>query len=328
MKSWGLVLMNLGTPDSTSTSDVRRYLREFLSDPRVIDIHPVGRWMLLNLIILPFRPKQSAHAYQQIWTERGSPLLFHAEDLAEKVRARLGGDVPVVLAMRYGNPSVEAAVEELRRQGVDRIVLFPMFPQFSTAAWGSAVAWFYEVLSRGWNTPTLHVVPPFYEEPSFVAALGAASRPTLDDMRPERVLMSFHGVPERHVTKSEDVPGTCLKPGCCDRITEANRNCYRAQCYATARALASELGLEDGTWEVTFQSRLGKTPWIRPYTDERLTELQCGGLPGGRRRGAAARPVPELPRRVGGRRRGAEHEGAFRRALALQSRLLNETETA
>ena len=279
MKSWGLVLMNLGTPDSTSTADVRRYLREFLSDPRVIDINPVGRWLLLNLIILPFRPKQSAHAYRQVWTERGSPLLYHGEDLVGKVQARLGTDVPVVLAMRYGSPSVESAVAELRRQGVDRIVLFPLFPQFSTAAWGSAVAHVYETLSRGWNTSTLHVVPPFYEEPAFLRALTAATRAKLDEMQPDLVMMSFHGVPVRHCEKSADAPGLCtVKPDCCERIVEANRNCYRAQCMATARGLARELELADGTWEVTFQSRLGRTPWIRPYTDERLRELAKGGV--------------------------------------------------
>jgi ferrochelatase len=279
MKSWGLVLLNLGTPDSTSTADVRRYLREFLSDPRVIDIHPVGRWLLLNLIILPFRPKQSAEAYEKVFTERGSPLLFHGEDLAAKVGERLGPDVPVTLAMRYGRPSVAAAIEELRRAGVDRIVFFPLFPQYSSAAWGSAVEKVYAVVGGGWNVPTVHVVPPFYEEPAFLRAFADVARPVLDDMRPDRVLLSFHGVPERHCTKSADAAGHCLvRPDCCDRIVAANRNCYRAQCFATARGLARELGLADGSWEVTFQSRLGRTPWIRPYTDVRLTELAAEGV--------------------------------------------------
>ena len=284
MSAWGLVLLNLGTPDSTSVGDVRRYLREFLSDPRVIDIPAVPRWLLLNLVILPFRPRQSAEAYEKVFTERGSPLLFHGEDLAAKVRARLaertGSDVPVALAMRYGNPSVASAVLDLRRRGADRIVFFPLFPQYSSAAWGSAVEKVYDVVGSGWNVPTVHVVPPFYEEPGFLAAFAAVARPVLDDMRPDRVLLSFHGVPERHCTKSDDTGGRhCLvRPDCCAAITRANRNCYRAQCFATARGLARELELPDGAWEVTFQSRLGRAPWIRPYTDVRLLELAREGV--------------------------------------------------
>ncbi len=278
MSSWGLILLNLGTPDSTSTADVRRYLREFLSDPRVIDLPAPARWLLLNFVILPFRPAQSAAAYEKVWTERGSPLLFHGSDLAEKVRARLP-DVPVELAMRYGSPSVESVVRGLQSRGVDRIVVLPLFPQYSSAAWGSAVEKVYDVVRGDWNVPAVHVVPPFYEEPAFLRAFAANARPVLDEMHPDLVMMSFHGLPERHCTKSDDTGGRhCLVvPDCCAAITQANRNCYRAQCFATARGLAAELQLGTDDYEVTFQSRLGRTPWIKPYTDVRLDELAREG---------------------------------------------------
>jgi len=279
MRTWGLLLLNLGTPDSTSTADVRRYLREFLSDPRVIDIPAVARWALLNFVILPFRPKQSAAAYEKVWTERGSPLRFHGEDLAAKVRERLGPDVPVSLAMRYGKPSIDAALEELRLAGVDRLVVFPLFPQYSSAAWGSAVEKVYAELSGRWNVPTVHVVPPFYAEPSYLRGFAVVARRVIDDMEPDLVLMSFHGLPERHCTKSDDSGAHCfVKPDCCAAIVQANRNCYRAQCFASARGIAAELGLADDAYEVTFQSRLGRTPWIRPYTDIRLVELANEGV--------------------------------------------------
>jgi ferrochelatase len=279
MKHWGLILLNLGTPDSTSTADVRRYLREFLSDPRVIDIPAPARWALLNLIILPFRPKRSAEAYEKVFTERGSPLLFHGEDLVAKVQQRLGPDVPVTLAMRYGTPSVASALGKMRKAGVDRIVFFPLFPQYSSAAWGSAVENVYEETVGRWNVPTINVVPPFFSEPGYLKTFAKIARPVIDDMQPDLVMMSFHGVPERHCTKSDDTGSHCLvKPDCCAALVEANRNCYSAQCYASARGIAAELGLADDEYEVTFQSRLGRTPWIKPYTDIRLTELAKKGV--------------------------------------------------
>lgn len=279
-RRWGFLLVNLGTPDSTSTPDVRRYLREFLSDPRVIDIRPAMRWLLLNLIILPTRPRQSAHAYRQIWTDRGSPLLFHGQDLAGKIREALGEEIQVELAMRYQKPSIAASLEAFRRGGVDQIVVFPLFPHYSSAAWGSAVEKIFEEASKLWNVPAFQVVPPYYDHPAFIDAFAAVARPILDDMKPDLVVMSYHGLPERHCVKSDETRGQhCLRSGsCCDSIVHANRNCYRAQCFATSRALAERLDLADDTWEVTFQSRLGRSPWIRPYTDIRLNELAESGV--------------------------------------------------
>lgn len=279
MQSTGLMLVNLGTPDTTDVCDVRRYLREFLSDPRVIDIPPVRRWLLLNLFILPFRPKKSAEAYRKVWSDRGSPLMFHGRDLVEKVRAALGGEVRVELAMRYQNPSIANVLSLFRAAGIDRIVVFPLFPQYSSAAWGSAVEKVYVEANRLWNVPSISVVPPFYDHPAFVDAFAAVARPVLDELRPDRVLMSFHGLPERHLVKSDESGGGhCLRSeGCCERIVPANRFCYRAQCVATARAIAEQLALRPDEYDIAFQSRLGRSPWIRPYTDELVRRLPSSG---------------------------------------------------
>jgi ferrochelatase len=274
----GLLLINLGTPASCATSDVRRYLRQFLSDPRVLDVPALERWLVLNLFILPRRPRQSAEAYAKIWTERGSPLLFHGEDLAEKVRQRLGPDVPVALAMRYGEPSIAAGLAALCDAGAGRIVVFPLYPQYSSAATGSSLQEVFERASALWNVPSVQCVPPFYEHPLFIDACAAVARPLLERERPETVFFSFHGLPERHVRKSDRTGGHCLAgPDCCARIGAANRDCYRAQCFATARALADRLDVPADRRIVCFQSRLGRDPWIRPYTDERLVaEARAG----------------------------------------------------
>lgn len=277
---WGLLLINLGTPDSTRIPDVRRYLREFLSDERVLDISPAKRAFVLNAFILPFRPKQAAEAYEQVWTERGSPLLFHGHDLVEKVQKRVGADVPVKLAMRYQNPPIASVLEQFRKNAIDRIVVVPLFPQYSSAAWGSAVEKVVVEAAKAWDVPSLQIVPPFYDHPAFLDAFAAVAQPVLDDFRPDHTLLSFHGLPERHCQKSDASGGEhCLRSeDCCDQIVPANRNCYRAQCFATARGIATRLGLEEEAWTITFQSRLGRDPWIRPYTDEVVVERAKSGV--------------------------------------------------
>lgn len=275
----GLLLINLGTPDEPTPTAVRRYLREFLSDPKVIDIHPIGRALLLNLIILPFRPKKSAHAYQSIWDkERGSPLMFHSRDLQQGVQAALGAEWKVELAMRYGQPSIPDAIAALRAAAVDRIIVLPLFPQYAASSTGTALGRVFEVAGEQWNTPWLHVVPPFYDEADFIEAFAKVARDTGVD-ESDHLLLSFHGLPERHCRKSDTSGNHCLvKSDCCDAIVEANRHCYRAQCYATARGLVAALGLAEGRYTVCFQSRLGRTPWIRPYTDELLDKLAKDGV--------------------------------------------------
>jgi ferrochelatase len=274
----GLLLINLGTPASPGTSDVRAYLRQFLSDPRVLDVSPLARWLLLNLVILPRRPRRSAEAYAKIWTDRGSPLLFHGQDLVAKVQRRLGDRVRVALAMRYGRPSIRSALERLRAAGIDRIVVFPLYPQYSSAANGSSLEETYACAGRLWNVPDLHVVPPFYDHPAFIECCAAVARRSLGGGDYEKVFFSFHGLPERQVRKSDPTGTHCLaSDACCREIGAANRNCYRAQCCATARLLAEALGIEEERRVVCFQSRLGRDPWIRPYTDERIDAAARAG---------------------------------------------------
>ncbi|MBP9086656.1 MAG: ferrochelatase [Kofleriaceae bacterium] len=276
----GLLLVNLGTPDAPQTAEVRRYLREFLSDPRVLDINPIGRALLLNLIILPTRPKKSAHAYQSIWdANRGSPLLYHSQDLAAAIADELGPAWRVVLAMRYGNPSIMRGLDELRQAGVDRIVVLPLFPQYAASSTGSAVEHVWKLAGQRWNTPWLDVVPPFYDDPGFLEAFAQIGQQHVSEFRADYVLFSFHGLPERHMIKSDDAGNHCLQSAsCCDTITVGNRNCYRAQSYYTAREIAQRMSLPKGGWEVAFQSRLGRTPWIKPYTDVSLDAIAKRGV--------------------------------------------------
>jgi ferrochelatase len=269
----GVLLVNLGTPDAPRTPEVRRYLRQFLSDPRVLDINPIGRAALLNLIILPLRPRKSAEAYREVWTEEGSPLLVHGKALRDGVQERLP-EAEVVLAMRYGNPSIESGLARLADAGCDEVVVLPLFPQYASSSTGSAVEAVYHEAGKLWNTPFVRIAPPFYDDPEFVRSFEAVARPVLDEAKPDHVLFSYHGVPERHVTKSDPTGQHCLKtPDCCSSITSANRQCYSAHCYATTRALVDALGLEEGAYSTAFQSRLGRTPWLTPYTDKVVVEL-------------------------------------------------------
>ncbi len=276
--STGVLLVNLGTPDAPQAGPVRRYLREFLADPRVLDISALGRWLLLNLIILPTRPAKSAAAYRKIWTDRGSPLLWHSQDLRDAVQAQLG-PVPVVLAMRYGQPSIRQGLEKLRELGCDRVVVFPLYPQYAASSTGSSVEEVYRAAAELWNTPFVSIVPPFYDDPGFIAAGVAVAKPELAAFAPDHVVFSFHGLPERHMHKSDTTGRHCLQVAdCCATIVAANRQCYRAQCFATAKALIAGLGLDPAATSITFQSRLGRTVWIRPYTDVVIPELAKQGV--------------------------------------------------
>jgi ferrochelatase len=274
----GLLLINLGTPDEPTAPAVRRYLREFLSDPRVIDIHPVARALLLNLIILPIRPARSARAYQKIWdATRGSPLLYHSVDLAAGVARELGDDWKVELAMRYGKPSLASALAGFRAASVDHITVLPLFPHYAASSWATAVARVFELAGEPWDVPRVSVVPPFFFDDGFLAAFCAVATPSLTTA--DHVLFSFHGLPERHMIKSDPSGAHCLRSAtCCAAMSETNRNCYRAQCFATARELARRLGLPADGYTISFQSRLGRTPWIKPYTDEVLDQLARRGV--------------------------------------------------
>jgi ferrochelatase len=270
----GVLLVNLGSPDEPTTGAVRRYLREFLGDPRVLDMSSLGRALLLNLVILPFRPRRSAAAYEKVWTPAGSPLIANGRALRDGLRKALGDDWTVELAMRYGTPTIERAVARLADADVERIVVVPLFPQYASASTGSALEAVYCAAAERWNVPPLDVLPSFYAEPGYIAAMAAVARELPEEKLPDHVLISFHGLPERQIRKSDPTGAYCFaSESCCDEIGPANRFCYRAQCAATARALAKALGLGSEHWTMSFQSRLGRTPWIKPYTDEVLPQL-------------------------------------------------------
>ncbi|MCC5791722.1 MAG: ferrochelatase [Legionellaceae bacterium] len=267
----GLLLLNLGTPDSPEVPAVRRYLAEFLSDYRVIDLPAPLRYLLLYAFILPFRPRQSAHAYQAIWRPEGSPLLLYSQSLSEKVQSQLGSQWQVALGMRYGTPSIASAVAAL--QDCASITVLPLFPQYSSAATGSAIEKTLHTIQQQRILPNLQIIRDFCTAPAFIEAQAALLRPLI--AHHEHLLFSFHGIPERHLTKEGCQP---VCPQACPALTLANQACYRAQCYATARALAKALALTETQYSVAFQSRLGKTPWIQPYTDAYLPELAQGGI--------------------------------------------------
>ena len=274
-----MLLLNLGTPRSPQTGDVRRYLREFLSDPRVIDVAAPLRWALVNLVIAPFRAPRSAAAYRKIWTDSGSPLLANGVALRAALAAELGDGYVVELGMRYGEPSIPGALGRLCDAGVARIVALPLFPQYASSSLGSALAYLYELAAERTNVPALSARAEFYAEPGFVAALAEIARPRLAAFRPDHVLFSYHGLPERHVRQGDPTRQHCLvSERCCAAMVPANARCYRAQCHATTRALAAALALAPRDFSLAFQSRLGRDPWIQPYTDVRLPELARSGV--------------------------------------------------
>jgi ferrochelatase len=275
----GVLLINLGTPEEPTTKAVRVYLREFLSDPCVIDIHPVARWLLLNAIILPFRPKKSAAAYQKIWTPEGSPLRVHSEALTEALQAHLGADYTVRLAMRYGKPTIADELNHLMSTGATQIVVVPLYPQYATSSTGTALNAVYEAAIGRAVVPALNVVPDYYDNPQFLDTVSSMVQADKDAFQADHVLFSYHGLPERHIRQCDASGSHCLtSDACCDTIQVANRSCYRAQCFATTRGIVDRLALSPTEWTIGFQSRLGRTPWIKPYTDEILPELAARGV--------------------------------------------------
>lgn len=264
-----VVLVNLGTPDAPTPEAIRRYLREFLSDPRVIDINPLSRWLLLNLIILPFRPSKTAPMYQSVWLSDGSPLLVYSVAQQKALQAQMP-DTEVLLAMRYGSPSIESALERCDALRIREVTIVPMFPHEASASTGSVREYVYQYYQGHPRMPSLRVVPPFFDDALFVQALAKQ----LEQLVPadvEHVLFSYHGLPERQLIR-EDGTGTCFATSdCCEK----NPHCYRAQCLATTRSLTAKLTVPHSS---TFQSRLGRTPWVRPFTDEVLAELAGKGI--------------------------------------------------
>jgi len=277
--STGVLLVNLGTPDSPRTGSVRGYLREFLSDPRVLTLPTPLRWFLLNLVILPTRPRVTAAAYQKIWLAEGSPLRVHSEALTREVSQILGSGFRVELAMRYGKPSIESGLAALDQAGVDKVIVLPLFPQYASAVTASVAAEVFRSIDRTGDVPALEIIGAFYDEPDFSSSWAAIAGPALSEFRADHVLFSFHGLPEDQIRSSDPGDGFCLSsPDCCSNPGPSLRRCYRAQCYATARALTSAFKLDPERTSSAFQSRMGPRPWIQPFTDELLPKLAERGI--------------------------------------------------
>jgi ferrochelatase len=273
----GVLLINLGSPEKPTTGAVRRYLREFLGDPRVLQMPAAARWLLLNLFILPFRPKKSAAAYADIWTDQGSPLLVYGKQLRDRLQESMGRNFQVELAMRYGYPDVTSALQRLRKADCEQITVVPLFPQYAASTYGSTLAHVYEQASEFHQVLPLKVVPPFFDHPAFIRAWKEVAEAKLAEFSPDHVVMSFHGLPESQVKKSA-APGVCrLDQSCCETVRAENRYCYRAHCHGTAKRLGDALNLPDSSWTMSFQSRLGPTPWLKPYTDGVLEDLARTG---------------------------------------------------
>jgi len=274
----GILLVNTGSPDSPSVSDTRRYLRQFLSDPRVIDMHPIGRWLLLNFVILPFRPKHSAKAYQLIWMNEGSPLLVHSKAFSDGL-AKNSPELLFEIGMAYGKPSIMDSVKALLSRGATRIIVIPMFPHYASATVGSVLEGSYSQLAQLPNVPPVDVLPPFYEAPEFLDAWAAIAGPQLEAINADHIVVSYHGLPERHVKNCDPTGANCLqKADCCERYRNHNPSCYKAHCIATTNGIVERLGIAKENYTLSFQSKLGRDPWLKPATDSTLVDLAKKGV--------------------------------------------------
>ena len=278
MSHRAVFLVNLGSPDSTSVPDVRRYLREFLGDPRVLDMAAPLRWLLLEGLILRTRPKQTAHAYASIWTAEGSPLIVTSRSVERKLAAALGPQTPVYLAMRYGQPSIGAMVAQMASDGITEALLFPQYPHYAMASWETVVAKVEEEVKQRAPHLRLTCIKPFYADPDYIGALCAASAPVLAQPH-DYVLFSYHGLPVRHMRKADPTHRHCLASAdCCVTLSSAHATCYRAQVFATTRAFAARMQLAPERHSVSFQSRLAGEPWLEPFTDVEFKRLAEAGV--------------------------------------------------
>ncbi|MHB1922003.1 MAG: ferrochelatase [Chitinophagaceae bacterium] len=274
----GVLLMNLGSPDSTSVTDVKKYLHEFLMDKRVIDSPYIFRKLLVDGIIVRFRSPRTALAYQSIWWKEGSPLIVLSKGFQKCVQQKL--DIPVALGMRYGNPSTAAGFKELmeREPGLEEVILVPLYPHYAMSSYETAVEHAKDIHARNGYTFKLSTVRPFYQEDAYISALASSIRPYLNQDF-DQLLFSFHGIPERHVRNSDPTGKHCLvREDCCELDSPAHQFCYRHQVKRTTQLVAAQLGLDKDKMGLSFQSRLGRDPWLTPSTAQRLTELPGEGI--------------------------------------------------
>jgi ferrochelatase len=277
MQMKGALLINLGSPDSPDPKDVKRYLGEFLMDERVIDLSKALRTFLVKGIILNTRPKKSAKAYKKIWWEEGSPLIVLSKRLQQAVQKKVS--IPIELAMRYGTPSIEEGIRNLVNQGVNEIILIPLYPQFAMATTETILVLAEEVRLQNHPQVSFTVLPSFYNHPDYIRVLSESIEENLKDKEWEHLLFSYHGIPERHIRKSDVTKSHCkIDKSCCQTSSKAHQYCYRHQCYETTRQVAEYLELKEGTFSTSFQSRLGLDPWLRPYTDQTVAKFAKKGV--------------------------------------------------
>ena len=273
----GVLLVNLGTPDSPEVKDVRTYLDEFLMDERVIDISTLSRTLLVKGIIVPFRSPKTAKLYKEIWDENGSPLLYFSKLQAAHVQEQLGPEYHVELAMRYQSPSIATALEKMKAGLVESIQVIPLFPQYASASTGSVIQKVMEIVGKWQTIPPISFVNSFHDNEVMIETFADNAK----KYKPEtydQILFSFHGLPERQLIKCDHSGQHCLKKdNCCSTLTDVNKFCYSAQCHDTARLIAKSLNIPADKYSVCFQSRLGKEPWVQPYTSDVLKELADKG---------------------------------------------------
>lgn len=277
-KKRGIVLMNLGSPDSTEVKDVRRYLNEFLMDERVIDVSYLLRLLLVRGIISPFRAPKSAEAYRSIWTKEGSPLIVLSRQLKDALQQLV--EEPVVIAMRYGNPSPKTAFDELlsKSREIDEVILVPLYPHYAMSSYETAVEYAKQIHRQYKYSFSLTIVPPFYDDVGYLSALAESIKPYLAQEY-DHLLFSYHGVPERHIHKTDPTRSHCLKSAdCCSVHSSAHQFCYRHQCMETTSKVAAVLNIPGNKYSMSFQSRLGRDEWLKPYTAVRLEQMPKEGI--------------------------------------------------
>jgi ferrochelatase len=271
----GVLIVNLGTPDSPSVGDVRKYLREFLMDARVIDIPFWRRFLLVHFIIAPFRAPQSAKGYRELWTAEGSPLKVYGHLLEKALGKALGDGFLVKLAMRYQSPGIQSVLSHFK--DASRLIVIPLYPQYASSSSGSTIEAVMNAVKSWEVVPEMSVISQFFNRPLFVKALAETGRKYMAQERFDHYIFSYHGLPERQILKAS-CDDYCRLGDCCLVYHGKNQYCYRAQCFETTRLLAQALGIKKEDYTICFQSRLGKEPWIKPYTDNVIKELAGRGI--------------------------------------------------
>ncbi|MCY4330807.1 MAG: ferrochelatase [Endozoicomonadaceae bacterium] len=271
------LLLNLGTPDSPSVQDVRRYLNQFLMDPDVIDLPWIVRKILVSFCIVPLRSAKSAHAYQSVWTKKGSPLLVNSLALQQAVNEKTVQ--PIFMAMRYGSPSIEQQLLTIKKKypAAEEIVILPLYPHYAGSTVKSCIKEINRVVKKLNIHCRLNIIPPFYQHSDYIDALVATTRETLEQPY-DHILFSYHGIPERHILKEDPTKKHCLQQDCCKTASPAHATCYRYQVTKTTEYFAKKAKIPAGQYSMSFQSRLGKAKWLEPYTDKVLVELAEKGI--------------------------------------------------